>query len=120
MAIRKNHMVQFGEKQRNFMLTLEAIENIENECDEGLILLYGKFATQSFRVKHLKIILTQGLIGGGMASVDAVEVVNLVLPQYPYFEALHLAQKIIEIALVGNPEIEGASVDAGERQAVAE
>lgn len=69
-----------------FRLTLSGLEEIENKFDKSIFVIVSDLGERKARSSEILEVLRVGLIGGGMAPVDALAKVRLYVDQRPLDE----------------------------------
>lgn len=111
--------LDFGDGSYEFRLGYRQLMELQEKTDAGPDwLLYRLTApnaeNRGWRVEDVSHIIRLGLIGGGMAPVDALKLVRKYVEERPLMESLPPAQIILSAALVGAPE-EKKSADPEEK-----
>lgn len=102
----------FGGEDRVFRLALGQLRALQEKTDCGPPELLRRFAMQTWRVDDVREPILQGLIGGGLDSPKATQLVQSYVDSAPYGLHLQLAQAIVAAAIVGVDD-----EDLGEPQA---
>jgi hypothetical protein len=104
----------FGDGTFTFRLGLGEVEELEEKCALGLFLIATKLspAVRACTLKEISEVLRLGLIGGGMAPVDALAKVRKYVDARPIDENRDIAHAICLAGLmrVHSSEIEAAAV----------
>ncbi|WP_309086466.1 gene transfer agent family protein [Chelativorans sp.] len=102
--------------EHTFRLGLAEIEELERECEMSVFLLYSAVSDKVpfAHLKHYSAVIRLGLVGGGMAPVEARAEVRRNVDERPLVESVVLAQVILRAALerVHSKEMETAPGEA--------
>jgi len=90
-----------------FRLAWGELEKLQEACDAGPYVILNRLVDNSWRVGDISNVIRLGLIGGGMAPVDALKKTREYVEKRPPMESLMFAQAILSAAIVGAPD-EGA------------
>lgn len=91
----------FGDRERDFKLTPELIQELERKCQAGIGELSRRLFGGDFRYQDVSEIIRLGLIGGGESPERAQELVGLYVHQFPINESYALAVQVVEAAWFG-------------------
>lgn len=91
----------FADGTYEFCLNYGAIKLLQESRDMGPMFLWGTLQSGAWRIEDIREIIRCGLIGGGMAPANAVNLVALYVETRPPMENLALAQRILGAGLIG-------------------
>lgn len=100
-----------------FALKWGQLAELQEKCDAGPYVVLGRLAAGSWKIEDISDTIRLGLIGGGMAPVDALKKVRAYVEDRPPFENLQYAQAILSAAVVGAPDEQTGKPRAGSRRA---
>lgn len=95
-----------------FRLGWGEIELLQEACDAGPYVLLARLNDHSFRIADISQTIRLGLIGGGMAPVDALKLVRTYVEARPPAENLMFAQAILAAGCIGAPDEKLGELDA--------
>lgn len=87
-----------------FRLAWGELEKLQEACDAGPYVVYNRLVDSTWRVGDVSNVIRLGLIGGGMAPVDALKKVREHVEKRPPMENLMFAQAILSAGIVGAPD----------------
>lgn len=87
-----------------FRLAWGELEKLQEACDAGPYVVYNRLVDGTWRVGDIVNVVRLGLIGGGMAPVDALKKVREYVEKRPPMENLVIAQAVLSAAIVGAPD----------------
>jgi len=87
-----------------FRLAWGELEKLQEACDAGPYVVLNRLVDNSWRVGDISNVIRLGLIGGGMAPVDALKKVREYVEKRPPAENLMFAQAILSAGIVGAPD----------------
>lgn len=100
-------IAHFAGAKRGFRLRFGEVVDLEQACGKiGIGAIYQRLATTSYFMSDVFHILRLGLIGGGMPSIEAEELVRAQIEARPLVQLGALAQDVI-IALMSGIEADG-------------
>lgn len=102
----------FGGEDRVFRLALGRLRALQERCDAGPQTLLQRLMDGSWRVDDVRETILQGLIGGGMAQVEATTLLTRYFDDLPITQFVSTATGVLLAALVGA----GDENDLGEHQ----
>lgn len=91
----------FGGEDRVFRLALGQLRALQEKTDCGPPELLRRYATQTWRVDDVREAVLQGLIGGGLDSPKATQLVQNYVDASPYGLHVQLAQAVVAAAIIG-------------------
>lgn len=86
-----------------FRLGIEELEKVQEACDAGPHWVMGRLANKTWLVADIRGPLLWGLVGGGMAVVDAQKLVKTYMVS-PLLQHVMTAYVIVSAALNGAPD----------------
>lgn len=102
-----------------FRLAWGELEKLQEACDAGPYVILNRLNDGSWRVGDISNTIRLGLIGGGMAPVDALTKTREYVEKRPPAENLMFAQAILSAGLVGAPDEEpGKKGEAANRDKI--
>ena len=108
----------WGDGEHRFALLLGQIRELQDNTGVGPHQLYLRLFDNAWRVDDLSEILRLGLIGGGMAPVDALKLVaRYCYPARPMVESVKPAIAVLAAALIGVPDDPVKVASAGKMKA---
>lgn len=87
--------------EHEFALPIGALRAVQQHCDAGPQEVLDRLVTGKWRVDDLYEVIRQGLIGAGMPTKDAAQIVAKAWDQNPVGALRITAQSILIAALVG-------------------
>lgn len=101
-----------------FCLPLAQLEELQSHCDAGPMVIADRLQHGRWKTQDVYQTIRLGLIGGGMAPVDALRLCKLYITDRPWGESALPALAVINAALFGKPdEPVGKSRARGKRAA---
>lgn len=100
-----------------FALKWGQLAELQEKCDAGPYVVLGRLAEGSWRIGDISDTIRLGLIGGGMAPLDALKKVRTYVEDRPPLENVRHAQAILSAALLGAPDEQPGKPRAGSRRA---
>lgn len=94
----------FGDGKHDFLLTIGALEELQEKCDAGPEELWNRVLSGSWRVADIRETIRLGLIGGGMEPIKALVMVERYAKEGNLSPLKPLVASIIGAALVGAPD----------------
>lgn len=98
--------LDFADSTHHFRLAWGELMKLQEACDAGPYVVLDRLVSGRWRVQDISETLRLGLIGGGMAPVDALKLVREYVEGRPPLENLVIAQRVLGAAVVGVPEEE--------------
>lgn len=103
---------EYGGEARTFALPYRTLAQLEKEVDCGPLYLLATFSAsrspsadpamaRAFRLPNVRQVLFFALIGGGMTTRDAKELLAFYFEQRPLDESLPLAIEVLTAAIFG-------------------
>lgn len=101
-----------------FCLPLAQLEELQTHCDAGPMVIADRLQHGRWKTQDVYQTIRLGLIGGGMAPVDALRICKFYITDRPWGESALPALAIINAVLFGKPgEPVGKSRARGKRAA---
>ncbi len=94
----------FGDGKHDFLLTIGALEELQEKCDAGPEEIWNRVLTGSWRVADIREPIRLGLIGAGMEPIKALVLVERYAREGMLSGLKPLVASIIGAALVGAPD----------------
>ncbi|WP_292052156.1 gene transfer agent family protein [Brevundimonas sp. UBA5866] len=91
----------FGGEERLFRLPIGRIRALQEKTDCGPMELIQRFTTGRWRVDDVRETILQGLIGGGLSTHEATQVILGHFDDTPIFPHVTIAQAIVASAVIG-------------------
>jgi hypothetical protein len=91
----------------DFRLPLGGLRAVQAVCKVGPHEVFNRIAGNVWLVDDLFEVIRQGLIGGGMSTGEASELVTTLFNQHPLLEFREIAKVVLLSALVGDDEEDG-------------
>jgi len=88
----------------SFRLAWAQLIELQEKCDAGPYVVLNRLHSGQWRVEDISNVIRLGLIGGGMAPVEALKKVRTYVEARPPLENVLYAQAIIAAGLQGAPE----------------
>jgi len=98
------HTAYLGDGEKKFALKPEMIMELERKTGSGIAALYQRFARQNFYFSDILETVRLGLIGGGLAPLNAQQLVDTYVKPFPVMANYPLAFDILDVAWSGVPE----------------
>lgn len=96
--------ITWGDGQHTFRLAIGQLRDLEEKTKVGPFELFEKLRTNRWRVDDLAHVIRVGLIGGGMPTPQAVDLVTRHIDEWPLVESALVAQAVMLAALVGSQD----------------
>jgi|GEM_PF-642044 len=93
--------IEWAGEKRFFKLKLGEVRAIETTTGLGLQRLYKDALAGDWKVDHVREIIRQGLIGGGMAILDADALLKINFDEKPLLQHVSYANAILGAVLIG-------------------
>lgn len=87
--------------EHTFALRLGNLRAVQKHCDAGPEEILQRIMVGNWRVDDLFETIRQGLLGGGMSTSEASELVTGMMSRHPLTEFKLTAQGILAAALIG-------------------
>lgn len=87
-----------------FRLPIAQLEELQEKCDAGPQQILRRLYDGAWRTYDVRETLRLGLIGGGMASLDAAKMVERYAGDGNLLENVIIAQAVLAAALAGVPD----------------
>lgn len=94
----------WGDGEHRFRLPIGQLRELQAKCDAGPLEILDRLHDRSWRLDDVRETIRLGLIGGGMAPVDALVRVADYVDARPLLESVVSAQVILVTALMGVPD----------------
>lgn len=91
----------FGGEERLFRLPIDRLRALQEKTDCGPMELLQRYSAGTWRVDDIREALLQGLIGGGLTSTEATQLVLSHFDGTPLADSVPLAHGIVMAAVVG-------------------
>ena len=91
----------FGGEERLFRLPIDRLRALQEKTDCGPMELVQRYAAGTWRVDDVREAILQGLIGGGLTSTDATQLILSHFDGTPIADSVPLAHGVVMAALVG-------------------
>lgn len=103
------HRAFFGDGEKLFSFpTRELIEELERKTGHGVGALFRRFRTSEYSLSDVLQVVRLGLVGGGMAPVEADRLTNVYGVGRPLSEVFAVADGVIAALFFGNVETDPA------------
>lgn len=99
-----SHSAFFADGTYTFTLTDTIIEELQHRTALGVGALFLRMSSSQFRVADIVEVIRLGLIGGGMAPVEAQRLTDAYAKDRPFDETFPLALDILDARWNGKPE----------------
>ncbi|WP_244595660.1 gene transfer agent family protein [Bosea lathyri] len=93
--------MEWADGSHRFCLPLAQLEELQTQCDAGPIVISNRLESGEWRVSDIYQTLRLGLIGGGMAPVDALRLCKAYVLDRPWLENVRPAHAVIQAVLIG-------------------
>lgn len=114
MSRRGDIELVFGDGKHRFRLAIGELGDLEKATGLGPFELFEKFIAKRWRVGEIREVIRIGLIGGGMSKMEAVELVDEHIDDWPWVENVSIALEVLNAALAGDPNDQPGKQQAGE------
>jgi len=94
----------WGDGDHEFRLPIKQLRQLQDLTGVGPKVLFDRLTDGTWMVDDVREVLRLGLIGGGMAPVDALQLINAYVDGEPLAPNVLPAQLIMTAALVGVPD----------------
>lgn len=88
----------------HFRLAWGELAKLQEACGSGPYVVLNRLLDSSWRIEDISNVIRLGLIGGGMAPVDALQKVRSWVEARPPMENLATARAVLMAGLMGAPE----------------
>lgn len=88
----------------SFCLPLAQLEELQSQCEAGPLVIARRLESGEWTHRDIYHPIRLGLIGGGMAPVEALRKTKAYVLERPWLENAPLAIAIMQVTLVGKPE----------------
>jgi hypothetical protein len=105
---------EWADGEHEFCLPLGQLRDLQKACDAGPRVIFDRLASGRWLVDDIYETIRLGLIGGGMAPLRALGLVNKYVAKRPLIENVGAAMQILEAELVGVPDDPVPKSEAGE------
>ena len=101
--------------EHSFLLNIDHLKALQQKCDAGPGFILGRLQTGSWHVEDVLETIRLGLIGGGMGTAAARELVDRAVIGEPLAKFVITATLVLASAIVGADEEDNApgEADAG-------
>lgn len=96
----------WADGEHRFRLAIGQLRELQEKCDVGPGELLMRLTTHRWRVDDILQTIRLGLIGGGMAPIDALVLVTRYVENRPWGENVVIAAQILVAAVTGDPNEE--------------
>lgn len=96
--------ITWGDGEHKFRLAIGQLRDLEEKTKVGPFELFEKLRTNRWRVDDLAHVIRVGLVGGGMPTPQAVDLVTRHIDEWPLVESALVAQAVMLAALVGSQD----------------
>lgn len=103
--VKITHGAFFGDAERQFCLTDDAILELERVTNTGIGALYLRAVALSFTINDVAETIRLALIGGGATPAEAAQLVKTYVRNRPMSETFPLALDILDARWNGAPEV---------------
>lgn len=103
----------WADGERTFRLPIGQLRELQDKCAAGPLQILGRLSDGTWRVDDVRETIRLGLIGGGATPTDALVLVHRYVDARPLLENTALAQSILLVALMGNPDDKVGKPPAG-------
>lgn len=97
---------EWGDGPHTFRLALGQLQEVQEKTGVGPLTLLRRLDSGDWMTGDAREVLRCGLIGGGMAPLDALALVKRYVDDRPFAEAVKPAYLVLAAALFGTPEEE--------------
>lgn len=111
--------VPFNGKKTFFRLAWRELMKIQEACDAGPYVVLDRLLTGRWKLQDISEVIKWGLIGAGVDTQTALDLVASEVEKRPPLESLVVAQRVLGAGVVGTPEeevgkkLEAASPEEG-------
>lgn len=106
--------VPFNGKKTFFRLAWRELMKIQEACDAGPYVVLDRLLTGRWKLQDISEVIKWGLIGAGVDTQTALDLVASEVEKRPPLESLVIAQRVLGAGVVGTPE-----EDVGKKSAAA-
>lgn len=96
--------IEWGDGTHRFRLAIGQLRELQEKTGQGPGALLQRLSTGGWRVDDAPQILRLGLIGGGMAPIDAARLVRVYAEERPPMESIQPALTVLMAGLFGVPD----------------
>ena len=105
--------LQWADGEHSFRLAIGQLRELQDKCSAGPMEILGRLGTGTWRVDDIRETIRLGLIGGGKTPTDAHILTMRYVDERPLVENVAVAQGILLVALIGNPDDKVGKAKAG-------
>lgn len=98
--------VPFNGRKTYFRLAWRELMKIQEACDAGPYVVLDRLLTGRWKLQDISEVIKWGLIGGGVDTQTALDLVASEVEGRPPLENLVIAQRVLGAGVVGTPEEE--------------
>jgi hypothetical protein len=90
--------------EHDFLLEIGHLRALQDACDAGPEQIFKRLGDGSWRVDDIFQTVRLGLIGGGMDSKAAADLVSKMFQSHPIMTFRNVARLVLMASLVGDPD----------------
>ncbi|QWY83571.1 tail tube protein [Rhizobium phage RHph_X2_26] len=94
----------FGDGDYSFRLGWGQLIELQEKCGAGPYVVLNRLRAHTWQVEDIAEVIRIGLIGGGMAPVEALKLVKRYVKERPPLENYELAFTVLGAGLMGAPD----------------
>ncbi len=98
--------VPFNGRKTYFRLAWRELMKIQEACDAGPYVVLDRLLSGRWKLQDISEVIKWGLIGGGVDTQTALDLVESEVERRPPLESLVVAQRVLGAGVVGTPEEE--------------
>lgn len=107
--------LDWADGQHRFALPIAQLEELQGKCGAGPMVIARRLEIGTWQYEDIYHTLRLGLIGGGMAPVEALKLTRTYVLDRPWIENVYPALAVLQAAILGKPgEPVGKSLADGE------
>lgn len=103
----------WADGEHTFRLAIGQLRELQDKCAAGPMEIMHRLSVGTWRVDDIRETIRLGLIGGGKTPVDAMLLTVRYVDNRPLAENVAVAQGILLVALMGNPDDKVGKPEAG-------
>jgi len=96
--------IVWADGEHRFRLPIGLLRELQDKTDAGPAQVFERLRLGTWRVDEIRETIRLGLIGGGMAPLDALTLVVRYVDARPLLESVNVAFAILAAALIGVPD----------------
>ena len=92
--------IKWADGEHAFRLGIGQLRELQEKCDAGPLEIYRRMFAGTWRLDDVRETIRLGLLGGGMAPIDALRLVERYVDERPLIESMMVAKSILGVVLL--------------------